>query len=167
VKLSGSAPSFRHNDPTGSEARELGMAGFRFDDSEEEFWSPEPIVGWRGWRWFGSGLRGMRAWWHTDVLIAECGFCSAAPSLNHTCGIYALKPGHSATQVPGGHLAVVGMVELSGLVIEHERGYRAEVARITELWAPSYLVEPIQITYPSIPVHPANWDDQRSMIWAT
>jgi hypothetical protein len=152
---------------TGREARELGKSSFWFDNSDDEFWSPEPAVGWRGWRWLGSRLRGMRSWWPSDVLVAECSFCRQVPGIDHTCGIYAVKPGYFNGYLAGGHIGVTGVVKLSGLVIEHERGYRAEVARITELWAPSFLVSPIQASYPSVEVHTAEFKDGWFMTWET
>lgn len=58
------------------------------------------------------------------------------PSEGCTCGFYAVK---ELSAIPGPILGgwdrsvLVGKVELAGKVIEHDRGYRAERARVVEL----------------------------------
>ena len=76
-----------------------------------------------------------------------------APGWDHTCGIYAFKEaGQIRALLIGSAPSVVGRVELSGLVIEHESGYRAERARIVELITPPGLREAVQARYPKVPV---------------
>jgi hypothetical protein len=49
---------------------------------------------------------------------------------------------------------VYGRVELTGMVIEHDYGYRASHARIVELFVDSpHLAEQIQVRYPDVRVH--------------
>jgi hypothetical protein len=49
---------------------------------------------------------------------------------------------------------VYGRVELTGLVIEHDFGYRPSRARIVELFVDSPdLAEQIQVRYPDVMVH--------------
>ena len=43
-------------------------------------------------------------------------------------------------ECPRGKPDVVGRVELSGLVIEHESGYRVSNARILDLWTESFIL---------------------------
>lgn len=114
----------------------------------EEFWSDEPVIGWRQWRFDGRFLYGMRVMWPSAVLVARCGSCSSLPGWGCSCGIYAAK---SRDLLGAG---IVGRVELEGMVIEHEHGYRAERARIIELFVPADLpVGTIAARYPDVTVH--------------
>ena len=68
-----------------------------------------------------------------------------APDEDCTCGLYAAKDidlalvlaaGVLTSTSPGDSMpatAIVGKVELAGKVIEHDRGYRAERARVVEI----------------------------------
>ena len=106
----------------------------------EELWSPEAAVGWRAWRVVDGGvLHGMRQRWPSDELESRCSTCPESPGYHCSCGIYAVKERWQLLSA-GFAATVVGRVELSGLVIEHERGYRAQRARIVELYAPDDFV---------------------------
>ena len=64
-------------------------------------------------------------------------------------------------------MQVYGRVELTGLVIEHELGYRASHARIIELFVDSPdLARQIRMRYPDVTVHTSDprWEAQR---WPT
>jgi hypothetical protein len=100
----------------------------------EEFWSPEEIEGWRVWSWTGKILKGsFEHDWASTALDADCVVCSEPPGWDCPCGIYAMKERRSLPPPRPGS-AIVGKVALSGRVIEHEDGYRASRARMTELW---------------------------------
>lgn len=123
---------------------------------EEEFWSPEVVRAWRVWTWDAETLHGRWTAWLSETLTARCDHCEEVPGWQHPCGIYATKDrldlwvfGHWRCAV-----LVVGQVELSGLVIEHERGYRAEQARITHLWVDgdAELAEALRDRYPGVVV---------------
>jgi hypothetical protein len=75
------------------------------------------------------------------------------PGWSHTCGIYAVKDIASIFAARGNCIA--GIVELSGLVIEHDDGYRAEEARIIELWVDESVAvaQAIAVRYPEVTVH--------------
>ncbi len=64
---------------------------------------------------------------------------------------------------------VVGRVELSGLVIEHESGYRASNARILDLWTESPIIADwLSKLYPDVSVHRGDPpDDLEAMSWPT
>ena len=95
------------------------------EEPTEEFWSPEAVAGWRAWQWTGSVLRGVVSEWTTQRFVAWCDYCDEPPGWDHPCGIYAVsRPSEVGAMFPG-KPDVVGRVELSGLVIEHESGYRA------------------------------------------
>ncbi len=99
----------------------------------EVFWSPEPVVGWRAWTWTGKTLKGYRAEWCEATMTACCDRCESSPGWDHGCGIYALKELTELDDAP-----VLGRVEMWGDVVEHEWGYRASHARITDLWVDSH-----------------------------
>lgn len=96
------------------------------------FWSPTPIPGFRFWYVHSGGLHGVREAWPRPELKAEC--AQRGPGAPHVdgcrCGIYALRapedlpePGRLRVR-PGAGMAY-GVVALSGVVVEHEYGYRA------------------------------------------
>jgi hypothetical protein len=140
-------------------ARSLSPWQVDSEEPEDEFWSPEPIIAWRTWWWNGHTLKGVRAPWEGPELEAKCSVCEEPPGWDCTCGIYAVK------STPRGHVverkgeAVWGRVELSGLVIEHEDGYRASHVRILELWTDggADMREDLTLKY-GVPVH-GQYDD--------
>lgn len=101
-------------------------------EPEGVFWSPQPVVGWRAWLWTGKTLKGYRVEWPEPELAAVCERCENPPGWDHGCGIYALKEFSELAEAP-----VFGRVEMWGDVVEHEWGYRASHARITDLWVDS------------------------------
>jgi hypothetical protein len=110
-----------------------------------EAWSPAPVAGFRLWRVEPSGLFGARERWPGPRLAARCLAGGPALDVPHAvevcggvppCGIYATKrlaellAEHGVA--PGVQVAM-GVVALSGKVVEHERGYRAAVAEVVAL----------------------------------
>jgi hypothetical protein len=112
----------------------------------QPMWSPIPVFGYRLW-WAGPrGLQGAtRFVWNRPHLSARCGGIGGTDDgdVPHTdgrcgtppCGIYALK--EAATPVRYGvptsrdrHGVVVGLVAMSGKVVEHDRGYRSQHAQV-------------------------------------
>lgn len=64
-------------------------------EPDPEFWSHQPVIGWRSWTWNGSSLRGVWESWPTPEFTASCDSCIEVPGWNHSCGIYAMKdPSH-------------------------------------------------------------------------
>jgi hypothetical protein len=116
----------------------------------EVFWSPTTVTAWRGWTWHDGALRGMWQPWPASTLTARCPHgCERAPTWSCTCGIYATTDRPTA-----GFGDMVGVVELTGRVIEHDRGYRAEHARIRTLYAPPPLCHDLACAYPDVEVIP-------------
>jgi hypothetical protein len=109
-----------------------------------EFWTPGVVLGFRMWEVRG-GLQGARKHWDRPEYEARClsrrtgrddgevphtdGRCGYPP-----CGLYCFKePAQlvAAFGLPGGAAQwVLGLVSLSGKVVEHENGYRARNARV-------------------------------------
>jgi hypothetical protein len=120
----------------------------------EEFLSPTAVVGWRVWAWDGRSLKGVFETWRRASHTARCRTCREVPGWSHTCGIYAVKD--PLALLPFGYeFGIEGRVELSGVVIEHETGYRATKARIVELWVPrsAGVVDVIRARYPGVVIH--------------
>lgn len=105
------------------------------------FWSPTPVLGFRLWYVFSQRMQGARQTWPRPELEAWCE--RRGPGAPHVgggcrCGIYALKapegligPGGIRLR-PGAGMAY-GLVALSGVVVEHEHGYRAARAEAVAL----------------------------------
>ena len=109
-----------------------------------EFWSPRLVLGFRMWDERGR-LHGAFRAWDRPVYEARCvsgrgerddgavphtdGRCGTPP-----CGIYVFKePAQllGAFGLPeGSRRFVLGLVALSGKVVEHERGFRGQKARV-------------------------------------
>lgn len=104
-----------------------------------EGWSPTPVTGYRVWAVGENRLQGATGHvWETPRLDAECGRARTNRDLPHTdslcsrfghgCGIYAAKD--PARLEEGDSIWVLGVVHLSGKVVEHELGYRAARAEV-------------------------------------
>lgn len=125
------------------------------EEPDAEWWSPHSVYGYRMWELRWGRLYGAWSAWDTPVKTAEClsdDRASAVPPgpLPHAagecgtppCGIYALNdPGMLAAAVDaglrqGGRLMstfALGLVTLTGRVVEHDHGYRAERAEVVSL----------------------------------
>jgi hypothetical protein len=110
----------------------------------------EPITAFRVWR--GDlflrlhSLNNETQWEPGEWATAHCPRSGHdAPNEDCTCGLYAAKDLDMALVLAAGVLtstdpadsmpatAIVGKVQLAGKVIEHDRGYRAERARVVEI----------------------------------
>jgi hypothetical protein len=104
-----------------------------------------PVVGFRVWQWDATGLRSLNGekWVAHQPLSAVCradttgsvaGLSRAThspdqlPCLKCSCGIYAAKTTEHLRQCGYKKFGVHGEVYLWGIVVEHERGWRAEFA---------------------------------------
>jgi hypothetical protein len=110
-----------------------------WDIDSRHFWSPTPILAFRAWQ-VGRRLHGAFRAWDTPTYEAGCVYRGAermSPEVPHTdgscgsppCGIYATKDARAIARAWGGEDAFAfGLVELSGRVVEHDDGYRAQRA---------------------------------------
>lgn len=104
-----------------------------------EAWSPTPVRGYRVWRIADNRVMGNQVLWASPTMTSQCLRDVPGEDLPHpiercgppACGIYAVKD----LDMFGAELAravvdraVVGVVAMSGKVVEHEEGYRAESA---------------------------------------
>ena len=111
----------------------------RLRTERHEGLSPMAVVGYRLWAIRDDGLYGARERWQSAAMVASCR--RGGTDLPHSdgrcgrlgCGVYAVKDlqallaGHTDPDSRG---FVAGRVELSGKVVEHEHGYRAERAEV-------------------------------------
>jgi hypothetical protein len=107
-------------------------------------WSPTPVLGFRAWRMMKTGMNGAVKRWRTPTYAAGCvigGVERTDDEVPHTngecadppCGLYALKdPGEITAKLTPGWNAM-GMVALSGKVVEHAIGYRAARATVVAI----------------------------------
>ena len=105
----------------------------------DERWSPWPIQAFRMWGVTNAGLVGMVERWPAPQMEAVCTKLRVNPDVPHTdgrcgapqCGIYAAKRPETliAGLPPEGGWAL-GLVSMSGKVVEHEHGYRAQRVRV-------------------------------------
>jgi hypothetical protein len=101
----------------------------------------QPITAYRAWRTDSYGrLRSFNhpgGWITGGWTVARCRReCRVAPREGCTCGLYATKELDDVLVLAesiGTATAIVGIVELAGKVIEHDRGYRAGLGRVAEI----------------------------------
>lgn len=107
-----------------------------------ETWSPMPVLGFRAWVIRGGEVHGARVPWRTPEMEAVCLRGSSGVDVPHdlgrcgppSCGVYATKDIDALEPLTRGDGQIVlGLVRLTGKVIEHEVGYRARRARVVAL----------------------------------
>ena len=109
-----------------------------------EFWSPQPVLGFRMWEVRGR-LQGAFRAWERPFQVAHCvsgrterddgevphtdGRCGHPP-----CGVYAFKEPEQLLATfglpEGPRRNVYGLVAMTGKVVEHERGYRGQRVKV-------------------------------------
>ena len=108
-----------------------------------ETWAPLPVLGYRYWLLRDGAFLGFRQRWSEHVLEARCLTTLCDQEVPHTdgrcgpppCGIYAVKDVGMVVETliqqhVAEHVAAVGLVGLSGKVVEHRLGYRASRAEV-------------------------------------
>jgi hypothetical protein len=137
---------------------------------------PGSIEAWRIWRIQDLALTGRPAqtflaavgkrgslWRHRERATAECRTYSsghAAPSPDCTCGIWGMKTREDAIDALGVYVVnrrhlphyAIGRVHLWGVIVECERGYRAQYAYPAELCVAPERIAALQAAY-GVPVH--------------
>jgi hypothetical protein len=104
-----------------------------------------PIVGYRGWTWDTKGLKSLCGErWHPSLALAarcrasavvgniagriEAADAHDAPQAKCTCGVYAAKSLEHLRENGYDRCGIYGEVCLWGTVVEHDRGWRAQLA---------------------------------------
>lgn len=107
-------------------------------------WSPVAMLGFRVWELRDGGLHGYREHWEHRSLKAYCGTTRSHDEVPHTegqcgnppCGIYAAKDVNElleAHQSAAIHSLAVGLVGMTGKVVEHEKGWRGAETTVLAL----------------------------------
>ena len=117
-----------------------------------------PIVGYRVWKWENTGLKSLcgERWHPGQSLAARCRASAVAgpivgrakavhdahesPQTDCTCGVYASKSLEQLRTTGYERCGIHGEVYLWGKVIEHERGWRAQLAYPKNLFLPADLI---------------------------
>ncbi len=122
----------------------LGTVVTRLERAHADAWSPVPVLGYRLWAMHEGALHGARTVWREAGFSATCaGDPADVPHSDGRCGrlgcgVYATKELAPLLQMhvtPESHSYVAAVVALSGKVVEHERGYRAQTARVVAAYA--------------------------------
>ena len=111
-----------------------------------EGWSPSPMRGFRVWRIEDGSVMGNQVQWAEPTLASVCLREVPGDDVPHAvdrcgppaCGIYAVKHLEMFPyEVAAGRISrsIVGVVAMSGKVVEHEQGYRAARARVVAVVA--------------------------------
>ena len=111
-----------------------------------EGWSPTAVLGYRLWAVGPDGMHGVKMAWRERTMTATCLARGGSDEIPHTdgrcgrlgCGVYAAKSIDSLFRgfdVTGIGDVAVGLVALTGKVVEHETGYRAAEATVVALGA--------------------------------
>jgi hypothetical protein len=111
-----------------------------------EGWSPRPVYGYRVWGVSDEELHGVKMPWTSRKLVATCLSRGDVGEIPHSdgrcgrlgCGVYAAKtvdPLYKEFNVWGMNDVALGLVALTGKVVEHDNGYRAAEATVVALGA--------------------------------
>ena len=104
-----------------------------------------PIIGYRVWRWDAAGLKSLNGepWFPNRPLAAGCRVspvgtivsraktahhAHGAPHVDCPCGVYAARSLEHLRTTGYERYGIHGEVHLWGKVVEHERGWRAQLA---------------------------------------
>lgn len=103
-----------------------------------------PVVGYRVWQWDATGLKSLNGinWHPGEAFTAECKTqgCNEVPRSDCTCGIYASKSLDHLRRLGYTENRIRGEVCLWGTVVEHEGGWRAQLAYPKNFIVPLSLV---------------------------
>jgi len=118
----------------------------RTREKHAEGWSPTPVLGYRLWAVGAQCLHGVKMAWSSRKMTATCLSRGDQGEIPHTdgrcgrlgCGVYAAKsvdPLYRGFDVAGIGDVALGLVALTGKVVEHDSGYRAAEAEVIALGA--------------------------------
>lgn len=109
----------------------------------QEAWSPAPVLGYRMWNVTDGALTGAVQPWRALTKGTVCLNGLPGEDLPHShgrcgpppCGVYTTKqPETIFAQMPRKSDWAIGVVAMTGKVVEHTKGYRAERATMVGLW---------------------------------
>lgn len=144
AEISGMASEIRRIEKWVEFCLEDAIERVKRDNSEG--WSPRPVLGFRVW-WIGDGaLNGVKAPWLNRKMGAVCLTRGRDVEIPHSdgrcgrlgCGVYAAKtiePLYRNFDVRSIKDFALGLVAMTGKVVEHDDGYRAAEATVVALAA--------------------------------
>ena len=109
------------------------------NNKHEKYLVIEPIIGYRGFLAMSPSLYGICSYslsaLDNKINVSKCKSVShKSPNWGCNCGFYAYKSKNLLVErIFEYSVCLVGTVELTGIVIEHEFGYRAEKMKIKNL----------------------------------
>lgn len=118
----------------------------RAREAHAEGWSPSAVLGYRLWAVRSEGLHGVKMPWQSRRMTATCLTTRGDGEIPHTdgrcgrlgCGVYAAKtvdPLYRELDLAGIGDVALGLVALTGKVVEHDSGYRGAEAEVIALAA--------------------------------
>ncbi len=118
----------------------------RAREAHTEGWSPTPVLGYRLWGVGGDALYGVKMPWSSRRLTATCLSRAGDREIPHSdgrcgrlgCGVYAAKsvaPLYTEFDVSAIGDVALGLVALTGKVVEHDEGYRGAEATVVAIGA--------------------------------
>ncbi len=118
----------------------------RAKEDHAEGWSPTPVLGYRLWGVGSDALYGVKMPWTGRTLTATCLSRAGTEEIPHTdgrcgrlgCGVYAAKsvdPLYTEFDITAIGDFALGLVALTGKVVEHDDGYRGAEATVVALAA--------------------------------
>lgn len=118
----------------------------RVREKHSEGWSPTPVLGYRLWAVGRDALHGVKMPWPARSLSATCLTRPFGGEIPHSdgrcgrlgCGVYAAKtvdPLYTEFDVSAIGDVALGLVALTGKVVEHDDGYRGAEATVVALGA--------------------------------
>ena len=126
---------------TGSEALLSDLVG-RLEEIDGHDWTPIPITSFTMWRLIDSTMHDGCVPWRTSVAVGTCHRSTESPAPHATdqcaasgCGIVAMKSAGMLDGFDHDSMIAIGRLEMSGRVVEHEHGFRAELAEVVALIA--------------------------------
>lgn len=110
----------------------------------DEAWSPSPVLGYRLWAVGNNEYHGVRTHWAAPELTATCDSSRLPTEIPHSdgrcgrlgCGIYAAKDvGRLLSEFAPALRSnfAVGLIAMTGKVVEHQYGYRGATASVVAL----------------------------------
>ncbi len=118
----------------------------RAREEHAEGWSPTAVLGYRLWAVGPEALHGVKMAWHGRKMTATCLTTANRDEIPHSdgrcgrlgCGVYAAKtvdPLYREFDIARIGDVALGLVALTGKVVEHDAGYRGAEAEVVALSA--------------------------------
>lgn len=126
---------------TGSEALLSDLVG-QLEEIDGHDWTPIPITSFTMWHLVDSAMHDGSVPWQTNVAVGRCTQAEEPPAPHAIdrcaaagCGIVGLKRAGDLAGFAHDGIAAIGRLEMSGRVVEHEHGFRSQLAEVVAVIA--------------------------------